>query len=171
MATLKADIKRAVYKEWEQEWTSQSTAHHTRSFYSKPCPLKAKFVYKLARLELGRFLRIISGHNNLNFFQTKIGLWGDPRCRFCGGNNETVMHLVHSCPCFHTSRREIFTNGPPSGDLGWSVRELLSFSYIPAINSAFEGSWAHGDTLAGQDLNSLDGSSAMSTDQSEESEA
>ena len=42
------------------------TANHSRSFYGGPNPSKAKFVdYKLARHELGRCIRIITGHNNL----------------------------------------------------------------------------------------------------------
>ena len=27
----------------------------------------------------------------------------------------------------------------------WSVQTLLDFSFVPVLNSAFEGTWAHGD--------------------------
>ena len=36
----------------------------------------------------------------------------------------------------------------------WSTRNLLDFSYSPAINSALEGTWAHGDPLSADDLDS-----------------
>ena len=97
---LKAKLKRHMYEDWGKEWSGMSTANHARSFYGGPNPGKAKFVYKLARLELGRFVRIITGHNNLNFFQTKIGLFNDPACRFCGRGDETITHLMAVCPKF-----------------------------------------------------------------------
>ena len=36
--------------------------------------------------------------------------------------------------------------------MSWSVRNLLDFSYIPGINTAFEGTWAHGDPAGVDDL-------------------
>ena len=97
-ATIKREIKDHIYATWAQEWQTDPRARHTRSFYSTPSPRKAKYVYGLARLELGRLVRIITGHNNLNFFQTKIGLWGDPECRFCHEGPETITHLLAYCP-------------------------------------------------------------------------
>ena len=34
----------------------------------------------------------------------------------------------------------------------WSVRGLLDFSYTPAINAAFKGTWAHSDPINNDDL-------------------
>ena len=120
-------------------------AHHSKNFYSGPNPGKAKFVYKLARLELGRFARIITGHNNLNFFQNKIGLCATRECRFCEQHDETITHLTEVCPRFLTTRKEVLKSGGPAPDMKWSVRELLDFSYVPGINDAYEGTWASGD--------------------------
>ena len=156
MAEIKSSIRAAVTREWEQEWTKLPTAHHTRSFYSGPNHTKAKFVYNLARLELGRFVRIITGHNNLNFFQTKLGLWHDPFCRFCGTGLETITHLLEECPCFQQLRTETFLGSLPSPDMTWSVRAILNFSFSPRINAAFEGTWAHGDPPDANDLNDID---------------
>ena len=151
---IKNDIKAATLRDWTSTWMNQTTANHTRSFYRGPNPSKARYVYKLARLELGRFVRLITGHNNLNFFQTKIRLWHDPLCRFCGQGNETISHLLGSCPCFYNIRCDIFGSGFVNLEDPWSVRELLRFSYHPDINCAFEGHWGHGDYLEG--LGSLD---------------
>ena len=114
-------------------------ANHTKSFYSGPNPNKARFVYKLARLELGRFVRIVTGHNNLNFFQTKLGLYRDASCRFCGDGDETITHLLTVCPRFVSFQRSMFLDRLPTADMTWSVRTLLDFSFHPEINSAFEG--------------------------------
>ena len=110
--------------EWNKEWRVWPGANHSKSFYSGPNEGKAKFVYKLARLELGRFVRIITGHNNLNFFQTKLGLANDASCRLCGEADETITHFLHSCPCLLGPRREIFLDKIPNSDMKWSVRDL-----------------------------------------------
>ena len=144
-ASIKMQIKEAIYKEWGTLWSNSAGMKHSKEFYSGPHPGKAKFVYKLARLELGRFVRLITGHNNLNNFQTRIGLWHSKQCRFCQIDPETFIHLVHDCPCFWQQRADHFQGTYVNDDMKWSVRGLLDFSYIPAINQAFEGTWAHGD--------------------------
>ena len=116
-------------------------ANHSKSFYGGPNPGKAKFVYKLARLELGRFIRIITGHNNLSFFQNKIGLYNEKACRFCGDGDKTITHFMSVCPRLETYRRDFFLDQIPNNDMTWSVRDLLDFSYSPGINEAFEGIW------------------------------
>ena len=146
-ATVKAEIRRQVANDWQNEWTRSNQANHAKTFYAGPNPSKAKFVYKLARLELGRFVRIVTGHNNLNFFQTKIGLANNPSCRFCMEGDETITHLLSNCPRFFSTGRELFLDQLPTADMKWSVRDLLDFSYTPEINGAFEGTWADGDPL------------------------
>ena len=56
-----------------------------------------------------------------------------------GRSQNTANHTqsFYNKPCH--------TKGPPRNDLLWSVRSVLNFSYVPAINLAYEGSWAHGD--------------------------
>ena len=147
-ATLKARIKDSVYAEWKKEWNTMKTANHARSFYAGPNPGKAKFVYKLARLELGRLVRIVTGHNNLRFFQTKLGLTKTPICRFCGEGNETITHIMVHCPRFMTLRNDMFGDQIPDSRMTWSVRGLLDFSYNPGINEAFEGDWKASDDWA-----------------------
>ena len=132
---------------WEKEWQSTSVAQHAKFFYLTPNPRKAKFVYKLARLELGRFVRLVNGHNNLNYFQHRIGLWGSDRCRFCDVSPERFTHFLTDCPVLRTRRQDTFLDKIPCNNMEWSVRQLLEFSYLPQINDAFEGTWAHGDPV------------------------
>ena len=161
-ALIKASIRESTYKQWQQEWASSGMATHTKFFYYCANPSKAKFVYKLARLELGRFVRLITGHNNLNYFQHRIGLWGSHVCRFCQEDKETFTHLVTDCPRLWKERRDTFLDRLPGSDMSWSVRALLEFSYLPGVNEAFEGTWAHGDhhsmATLGVDLASSDAS-------------
>ena len=150
-ATIKAEIKENIKAEWEKEWRELTIANHSRSFYAKPSAKKAKYVYKLARLELGRFIRIITGHNNLNFFQEKLGLTHRATCRLCESGQETITHFTTECPRLQTWRTDILKAGTPTNDMKWSVRELLEFSYIPAINEAYEGTWNSSDPPSGLD--------------------
>ena len=136
-----------TYDRWTTEWTSDPRAAHTKHFYNGPSTAKARSVYSLARLELGRFVRLITGHNNLNYFQHRLGLWGTNACRFCESAAETFIHLMEACPRWWQTRTEYFLDNTPSNDMRWSVRSLLDYSYIPAINLAFEGTWAHGDPV------------------------
>ena len=134
-----------AYAKWTQEWQLCPLAQHSKNFYLSPNKIKARYVYKLARLELGRFIRIITGHNNLNYFQTRIGLWGSPECRLCGENKETFLHFLYECPRVRANRTDVFSDSLPQADMQWSVQKLLQFSYLPAIDLAFEGTWAHSD--------------------------
>ena len=47
--------------------------------------------------------------------------------------------------------------------MAWSVRKLLDFSYTPAINEAFEGTWAHGDPPDASGQGSSDSEAVPST--------
>ena len=114
-ATLKREIRDGILRDWSTEWTQHKEAQHTKGFYFSPNPAKVKFVYKLARLELGRFIRIITGHNNLNFFQNKLGLAATVTCRLCLNGKETfhfrfsfiiMFFIINSfsytpCSCSH----------------------------------------------------------------------
>ena len=138
-SVMKSELNNHVLRDWSREWNDYGSAQHSKGFYLSPNPAKAKFVYKLARLELGRFVRIITGHNNLNYFQAHIGLGASPLCRLCGGGNETFQHLVATCPRLWRTSREFFQDKLPSNDMLWSVRALLDFSFQPGVNEAFEG--------------------------------
>ena len=160
---LRQEIKNAALADWEKEWKTQDHAQHCRSFYASPNPQKAAYAYKLARLELGRLVRIVTGHNNLRFFQTKIGLWTNPDCRLCGDGPETITHLINECPPLAYSSLEIFKGRMPDATMKWSVRELLEFSYVPAVNEAFEGDWKDDRRTATQSGPTLSGSESSDT--------
>ena len=152
--SVMSGIRKCIYEAWAKEWNTSREANHTKGFYSGPNSIKAKSVYKLARLELGRFVRIITGHNNLNFFQTKIGLLHSPTYRFCGEGLETIKHILTECPRFYAARSEILGDRVPTADMTWSVRELINFSFTPGLNEAYEGSWKsdNGEATSVRDL-------------------
>ena len=147
---IRTEIRKAVYDKWKTEWQNSKEANHTKSFYKQPCWNKAKYVYKLARLELGRFVRIVTGHNNLNFFQHKLGYTDKVTCRMCKQGQETLMHLMYECPALTLRSMEVFQGEFPDEDMLWSVRKLLEFSYTPCVNEAYEDNKEDSATGAGR---------------------
>ena len=151
-ATVKAEIEEKVRLDWATEWLDYKHAHHTKSFYLCPNKQKARYVYKLARLEAGRFVRIVTGHNNLGFFQHKLGLQTSDKCRLCTDGLETFTHLIGTCPALWRASKEFFGQSLPSNDMKWSVRSLLDFSYVKNVNEMFEGTWNNNDHGYEEDL-------------------
>ena len=130
--------------------------------YSGPDKNKSKMIMKLPRLQLARFVRIISGHNSLFYFRHKIDSSISPLCRFCLQENETFDHLVKECPHFYTYRCDYFTDMLITNDHKWSARDLIDFSYLPGINDALQGDtnlkWFHGEyDESGSDLDQRSG--------------
>ena len=104
-------------------------------------------------MELSRFVRIVSGHNGLFYFKSKIDPEINPQCRFCLEADETFFHLVTDCPRFRADREDIFLDTVISNDMSWSVKKLLNFSNLAGIRDALDGdtSLRLFDTLSQQD--------------------
>ena len=116
-AELKSRVEELVYKRWELQWSEYNGARMAKLFYSKPNAIQAQYVLKLNRMELSRFLRLISGHNGLFYFRSKIDKDINPECRFCLQSDETFYHLVTDCPAFLESRKQIFLDEIPDANI------------------------------------------------------
>ena len=46
---------------------------------------------------LSTWIKGITGHNNLAYFQSKLNAEIDPICRLCHQANETLHHLMTDC--------------------------------------------------------------------------
>ena len=140
----KSELKRKItdyfYSRWTDQFNEYKKARMGKLFYSKPDSVKAKHVMKLSRMQLARFIRIISGHNSLFYFKSKIDSSIKPECRFCREEDETFYHLVNECPSFNESCREFFLDKNITNNHEWSAKDLIDFSFIPSINAALEGS-------------------------------
>ena len=138
-AERKLRVETYFYEQWETEWNSYNKARMTKLFYPKPDKNQAKYVLKLGRMELSRFIKHITGHNGLFYFKSKVDPQISPICRFCLEHDETFYHLVTDCPTHWAKRNEIFLDKPPITNMKWSVRALLVFSQAPGVREALEG--------------------------------
>ena len=138
-AERKQRIESYFYNKWETEWANYHKARMTKLFYIKPDKNQAKYVLKLGRLEMSRFIKIITGHNGLFYFKHKVDSIINPICRFCLEADETFYHLATECPVHWAKRTEFFLDILPTTNSKWSVRALLDFSQAPGIREAIEG--------------------------------
>ena len=82
-----------------------------------------------------RLVEIITGHNNLSYFQFKVDPDVNPLCRFCEEQNETFHHLITDCPRLRQFRTDNIKHFDGNS---WKVAELLNFSYIQEKNDYLE---------------------------------
>ena len=115
-AELHRKIEEHFYSTWTTIFTNYRGARMGKIFYHGPDKNKAKMVMKLPRLQLARFMRIISGHNSLFYFKHKIDPEISPLCRFCLQGNETFDHLARDCPCFRINQCDFFYDNILSND-------------------------------------------------------
>ena len=139
----KTAIKVAIDEIWSFQWYSYNDGRQSKQFYKQPDRAKAKYSYNLSRQELGRLIRITTGHNNLFYHRSNVDKTKStaPLCRFCEEDKETFYHFATNCPCFRLSRFHYFQNDSCFTNEQWSIRRLLDFSYIPSINAALGGSF------------------------------
>ena len=91
---------------------------------------------------MSRFIKIITGHNGLFYFKSKVDPEKNPECRFCLESDESFYHLITDCPAHWEKRREIFLDNDPITNSNWSVRALLVFSQAGGIGEALDGQTA-----------------------------
>ena len=60
-------------------WIQDDRFKHTKAFYGKPDKNKAKGVMIMSTLNLSYWIKAITGHNNLAYFQSKLNIQIDPK--------------------------------------------------------------------------------------------
>ena len=94
LSAFKNHIKTAIYSEWITQWKSDpNTYKHTKLFFPIMDPNYSKKILKLNRTDLKLLIEVLTGHNNLKYFSTKIKPLKNTLCRFCNTFPETATHL------------------------------------------------------------------------------
>ena len=124
-----------IKNKWMLRWKTSTDYRHSKKFLDKPNPILAKKILQLPRLKMKRLVEIVTGHNNLSYFQFKVDPDVNPLCRFCEEENETFHHFITSCPRLRQFRAD--TVGDFDSET-WKTTQVLKFSYIPEINDYLE---------------------------------
>ena len=134
MSSLKLEIvkysKRNIHKEYEN--TNENTQNITNQFLkvSKQSLIKIrKEILRTKTEDMATLSRVLSGHNNLNYHQTKMGVSFDTGCEYCGDmkTNETAEHIMTKCPKFAQKRQEHF------GDFYCTIEEIGDKMKLPKL--------------------------------------
>lgn len=137
--TIRNEVLANIRAKWDEEWAVYPEARMARMFFPTQNKLRAKEILKaLSRYQLGRLMRITTGHNQLMYFQFVVDPTKNPTCRLCGLENETFYHWVQDCPAFTAARQWFFANRPSIG-VDWDLGQLMAFAAEPRVVSALAG--------------------------------
>ena len=90
-------------------WRDLPGHRHGKLFVGKPCKKRADDLLKLGRHQLKMVVAILTGHAPVRRYLHFMGLFdGDPACRFCRMETETVQHIICSCEALAHQHYNVF---------------------------------------------------------------
>jgi hypothetical protein len=107
-------LAREAIKSWTKyqhssTWKIAPGCRHGKLFIGRPCKERADDLLKLGRLQLKMAVAILTGHAPVRGNLRIMGLFnGDPSCRFCRMETETVQHITCCCEALARQRYNIF---------------------------------------------------------------
>ena len=138
---LKNDIDDCIRERWDVTWSRYPQARQTKFFYPTQDKARGKEVMEWTRQKLSRYIKVVSGHNNLRYHRSNIDPDIDPMCRFCGEAQESFIHLIEDCPALWQERQDL--HGRRGEVLDGEERQekpdhILQFSYTERIDKALK---------------------------------
>jgi hypothetical protein len=86
-------------------WRDLTGHRHGKLFISGPCRKRTDDLLKLSRHQLKMVVAILTGHTPVRKHLRIMGLFeGDPTCRFCRKEVETVQHIICCCKALARQR-------------------------------------------------------------------
>lgn len=131
-------VEQCVNAMLQKEWDRYTEARQTKLFYPKIDKNKAKRVIQWNKLQIGRLIRSVTGHNNLLYHLYNMENHVSPACRFCLDEREEFNHLAFDCPILWKERMTTNAQDPNhSTPDRWTPQQILDFTFFPRINEAF----------------------------------
>ena len=135
-SSLKNSLTQFFHTVWNREWVLYPDARQTKLYHPQRSPTQSRQLIQWARLKLGRYIRAVTGHNNLLYHLHTMDPSISPLCRFCLQENEEFYHLANHCPPLWWERHYISAQEPDNAQQ-WSIHQIINFAYHPSINTAF----------------------------------
>jgi hypothetical protein len=107
---------REAIKNWTEyqhysTWKDLPAHRHGKLFIGKPCKKRVVDLLQLNRHLLKTAVAIFTGHAPVRKHLVIMGLFdGDPTCRFCRKETETVHHIICCCEALAGQRYNVFGN-------------------------------------------------------------
>ena len=138
LCDVKGSIKSHTIQKWNTDWSKYKEARMSKQFIKDYSQKRVKDAMSFGRRRLGTLIRIITGHNALNYFASKVDASRCSQCRFCLEEDETFWHFATDCPVFWKERRDEFVSMGQDMEK-WEVGQLLQLSDQIKIAKALEG--------------------------------
>jgi len=105
----KCSVREAITNWTEMQhlraWIDLPGLRHGKLFIDSPCKKRADDLLKLGRHQLKMATVIYKGHAPVRRHLYTMGLFdGDPICRVCGMETETVQHIICCCEALARQR-------------------------------------------------------------------
>jgi ribonuclease HI len=136
--TVKRKVEEKIEGIWGSEWREYNGGRMSKQFIREVSQKISKQALVYGRYKASRLIRLISGHNALNYFRSRIDNSINSKCRFCNEEDETFWHLCTECPVFREARVDVFLDNDPYSGC-WNVDQLLQFSEYNKIDEAISG--------------------------------
>jgi hypothetical protein len=123
-------IRTWIINQHHRTWKVLPDHRHGKLFISGPCKKRAEDLIKLSRYQLRMVVAILTGHAPVRTHLRTTGLFkGDPACRFCRQEAETLQHIVCRCDGMACWRFSVFGDSvcEPKDISTASVRDLCLF--------------------------------------------
>jgi ribonuclease HI len=126
---------REAAKNWTEHqhynaWRDLSGQRRGKLFVGRPCKRRADDLLKLSRRHLKMAVAVLTGHAAVRRHLHTMGLFdGDPTCRFCRMETETVQHIICRCEALARQRCNVFGRllAEPKDISTASVRDLCLY--------------------------------------------
>jgi hypothetical protein len=105
---------REAIKNWTENqhysaWRDLPGHRHGKLFIGRPRKKRADDLLRLNRPQLKMVVAILTGHSPVRMHLNIMGLFdGDPTCRFCRMETETVQHIICCCEALACQRSNVF---------------------------------------------------------------
>ena len=132
---FKTTLNTKLREIWNYEWLECQQARQSKLYISPLAKHKSKRTIQWNRLKLGRYIRAVTGHNNLLYHLHNMQPDISPLCRFCLEEREEFTHLHKECPALYWERHYTTAQEPDNPE--WSPDQIVEFTLIPKINDAF----------------------------------
>jgi hypothetical protein len=88
-------IRTWITNQHHHAWKDLPRHRHGKLFIGRPCKKRADDLLKLSRHQLRMVVVILIGHTPVRMHLRTMGLFeGDPTCRFCRQEGETVQNII-----------------------------------------------------------------------------
>ena len=168
-SSLKAEIDTRIREKWDVEWQRYKHGRQTKFFYPTQDKKKAKQVMGFNRIELGRYIRIVTGHSNLLYHRNNVDpVNNDSICRFCIEDVETFIHFATDCPARWRERRDNLLVYVGDQLMSLQPQQLLDLAYTDEIKQLLEMRYDDNDSSDPDEPEDMEQDANLSTDSSAE---